>query len=583
MPPYKHLDRYRQIVGVLAEEGLDSVLDVTGLRRFQPVGHRLRPDRSSPEPFGVRLRHTLERLGPTFVKLGQVASTRPDLISEDVIQELRRLQDDVTPFPDPIARKLIETELGAPIDDLFVDFEPATFASASLGQVYAAMVAFEAADDDPDPAEPPHGDEEDPDCPPQAPASRLRVYPVVVKVQRPDAAKSVDTDLDILVTQARFVAAHSEIGERYDVTEIATEFADAVRGELDYLGEAQNAERLARMFKHDDTVAFPRVYWEYTTVRVLTLERIIGIPFNRPDLLDEAGMNRPQLAQRGIYCYLEQIFEHGFYHADPHPGNLFALPDGRVGFTDFGRCGTISKVGRDQLADLFMAIIDDDSGLAVDTLLNAAGNPGDIDVAELEREVSRLITKYYNKSLQEIRMGDLINEVLDLVRTHHLALSSELAMLLTTLVVLEGLGRMLDPQFDFVAVTAPVARKITGARLSPQAMSRTLTQSLRRIALIGKEIPESLTRLLRRAGQGEFRIAVHPTGFDPIMKRFEEATNRVAFALVVSAFVVGLSVLLSRTALPDGFVWLARIAWAAALGVGSWFFISILAARHRGK
>ncbi len=181
-------------------------------------------------------------------------------------------------------------------------------------------------------------------------------------------------------------------------------------------------------------MAFPKVYWEYTTTRVLTLERIIGIPFNRPDLLDQAGMNRPQLAKRGIYCYLEQIFVHGFYHADPHPGNLFALADGRVGFTDFGRCGTISKVGRDQLADLFMAIIDDDSGLAVDTLLNAAGNPGDIDVAELEREVSRLITKYYNKSLQEIRMGDLINEVLDLVRNHHLVLSSELAMLLTTLV-----------------------------------------------------------------------------------------------------------------------------------------------------
>ena len=294
-------------------------------------------------------------------------------------------------------------------------------------------------------------------------------------------------------------------------------------------------------------------------------------------------MDRPQLAKRGIYCYLEQIFEHGFYHADPHPGNLFALADGRVGFTDFGRCGTISKVGRDQLADLFMAIIDDDSGLAVDTLLNAAGNPGDIDVAELEREVSRLITKYYNKSLQEIRMGDLINEVLDLVRNHHLVLSSELAMLLTTLVVLEGLGRMLDPEFDFVAVTAPVARKITSARLSPQALARTAAQSMRRLAQMSTDIPESLTRLLRRAGQGEFRVAMHPTGMEPIMKRLEEVANRLAFALVVSAFVVGLSVLLARTELPDGFVWVARVAWAAAVGVGSWFFISALLARYRHK
>jgi ubiquinone biosynthesis protein len=583
MPPYKHLDRYRQIVGVLADEGLDSVLDVTGLRHFQPVSHRLRPERSSPEPFGVRLRHTLERLGPTFVKLGQVASTRPDLIPEDIVAELRKLQDDVAPFADSIAHSLIESELGAPIDELFVDFEPTAFAAASLGQVYGAMVAVEVSDAGQAGRGSVEAIEDDAEPEPASSHSRLAVHPVVVKVQRPDAAASVDTDLDILVTQARFVASHSEIGDRYDVTEIAGEFADAVRGELDYLSEAQNAERLGRMFADDDTVAFPRVYWEYTTTRVLTLERIVGVPFNRPDLLDEAGMNRPQLAQRGIYCYLEQIFEHGFYHADPHPGNLFALPDGRVGFTDFGRCGTISKVGRDQLADLFMAIIDDDSALAVDTLLNAAGNPGDIDVAELEREVSRLITKYYNKSLQDIRMGDLINEVLDLVRNHNLVLSSELALLLTTLVVLEGLGRLLDPKFDFVAVTAPVARRITSARLSPQAVSRTLTQSLRRIAQMGKDIPESLTRLLRRAGQGEFRVAVHPTGFDPIMKRFEEATNRVAFALVVSAFVIGLSILLSRTALPDGFVWVARIAWAAAVGVGSWFFISSLMARYRRK
>jgi ubiquinone biosynthesis protein len=337
------------------------------------------------------------------------------------------------------------------------------------------------------------------------------------------------------------------------------------------------------MFAEDDTVAFPRVHWEYTTGRVLTLDRIAGIPFNRSDELDAAEADRPELAKRGIYCYLEQIFVHGFYHADPHPGNLFALPDGRVGFTDFGRCGTISKVGRDQLADLFMAIVDDDSGLAVDTLVTAAGNPGDIDVPELEREVSRLITKYYNKSLNEIRIGDLISEVLDLVRDHHLALNSELAMLLATLVVLEGLGRLLDPAFDFVSVTAPFARKITNERFSPQSVSRSLTQSLRRVLALGQDIPESLVRVLRRAGQGEFRVAVHPIGFDPIVKRFEEATNRLAFALVVAAFVVGLSLLLSRTVLPDWFVWVARIFWAGAVGVGTWYFVSIVAGRFNRK
>jgi len=552
MPPYKHLDRYRKIVGVLVEEGLDNTLDTVGLRRFAPVRSRIHGERrSKPEPVPVRLRYTLERLGPTFVKLGQVASTRPDIIPDDFIVELRKLQDEVAPFPDAEAHALIEAELGAPIAELFETFDDTLLAAASLGQVYAATLA---------------GGE-----------------PVVIKVQRPNVQQQVDTDLDILLTQARFVATHSEFGERYDVLEITSEFAGAVRGELDYLAEAANAERLRSAFEDDDTVAFPRVYWEFTTNRVLALERFEGIPMNRPELLDEAGMDRAELAKRGIYAYLEQIFVQGFYHADPHPGNLFALPDGRVAFTDFGRIGTVSKVGRDQLADLFVAIVDDDVALAVDTLFAAAGSPGDIDLAELEREVSRLITKYYNKSLQEIRIGELIGEVLGLVRDHHLMLSSELAMLLTTLVVLEGLGRLLDPEFDFVAVTAPFARRITNERMAPKAVSASLTRSARRLLRIANEMPESFSRLLKRAGQGEFRVVVQPTGLDPIMKRAEEAVNRLAFAVVVAAFVIGLSMLLSGSDIPEWFLWVARLALAGALVVGSWFFISIFMSRIKKR
>jgi len=551
MPPHKHLARYRQIVGVLLEEGLDNAIDVTGLRRFAPPSARLRFDRNNPEAFGTRLRHTLERLGPAFVKLGQAASTRPDLFPEDVIVELRRLQDDVAPFPDDVALGLIESELGAPIGELFETFDTTLVAAASLGQCYGATLADGRS--------------------------------VIVKVQRPLAEETVDTDLDILLTQARFVAQHSELGERYDVVAITEEFASAVRGELDYLAEAANAERLRSAFMDDETVAFPAVCWEYTTRRVLTLERLDGIPINRTDLLDEAEMDRTELARRGIFCYLEQIFSHGFYHADPHPGNLFAMPDGRIGFTDFGRVGTVSQIGRDQLADLFTAIVDDDPGLAVDTLVSAVDSPGEIDVGELEREVSRLITKYYNKSLNQVRIGEMITEVMNLIRSHHLLMNSELALLLTTLVVLEGLGRMLDPGFDFVEVTAPFTRRITNDRLSPSAIAKTLTQRLRRSARRLSEVPDSLMRFLHRAGNGEFRMAVHPTGFDPLMRRFEEATNRVAFALVVSAFVIGLSMLLANTPLPEWFVWVARIFWAAALGVGSWFFLSAFATRWRRK
>lgn len=550
MPPYKHLQRYREIVGVLADEGFDNVLDVLGLRRFSPLGRVIAP-RKGREPVAVRLRHTLERLGPTAVKIGQAASTRSDIFPEAIITELRRLQDDVAPFADADAFTVIEAELGAPLGELFTQFDTTPIAAASIGQVYGATLPDGSA--------------------------------VIVKVQRPHVRDVVETDLDILTTQARFAAGNTEIGDRYDVAVITDEFAQAVRDELDYITEGRNADRLGQMFAEDASVAFPKVYWEYTTSRVLTLERFEGIAFNRPDLLDEAGMDRKQLAQAGIYCYLDQIFTHGFFHADPHPGNLFALPDGRVAFTDFGRVGTVSKIGRDQLADLFIAIVDDDVTLAVDTLLAAAGHPGDIDVAELDREVSRLITKYTNKSLAEVEIGVMISEVLALVRNHHLMLNSELAILLATLAVLEGLGTLLNPDFDFVEVTAPFARNIINERMRPEAFARSVTQSLRRVSNLVSEIPEALVRLVRRAGQGEFRVTVRPTDFEPLISRFEEATNRLSFALVVSSFVVGLSILLSRTTLPEWFVWVARFALATALGVGSWFFLAAISARLRRR
>lgn len=550
MPPRKHVERYRQIVGILVDEGFESALDVTGLRRFAPVRSRFHRE-EGPDTMPVRIRRTLERLGPTFVKVGQAASTRSDIIPEDIVRELRKLQDEVAPFSFEQVRKTIVEELGDEPAKVFATFEETPIAAASIGQVHAATLEDGTK--------------------------------VVVKVQRPGVIGIVNTDLDILLTQARFVRDHTEVGEHYDTEELARGFAEAVSGELDYIGEGQRCERLARMFEDDDTVVFPRVHWEYTTQRVLTLEHLEGIPFNRPDEIDAAGLQRPQLAARGIYCYLDQIFTHGYFHADPHPGNLFALPDGRVGFTDFGRVGSISQIGRDQLADLFLAIIDNDVQMAVDTLVEAAGTPGDLDVAELEMEVSRLINKYYNRSLREVHIGELISEVLNLVRQHHLMMSSELALLLTTLAVLEGLGTQLDPNFDFVAVTAPFARKMTDARMEPRAFLRTLMRSFRRSGKMMVDLPESLSRFLKRAGQGEFRMTVRPTGMDPFMTRLEEVANRLAFALVVSAFVVGLSMLLQNTELPLGFIWVARVALLGAVIVGSWFFISAIIAHYRRR
>lgn len=548
MPPRKHLHRYREIVGVLADEGLDSVLELGGLRGFAPVRVIVR-GREDGSSVPVRIRRTLERLGPTFVKLGQAASTRSDIIPDNIVVELQKLQDRVEPFGYDDVKSIIEAELGEPVEGLFASFEREPMASASIGQVHGATL--------------PDGTR------------------VAVKVQRPGVREQVETDLDIVMTQARTVATQQDPDNRYDVVDIADEFASALHDELDYLAEARNAERLGELFADDETVAFPRVFWEWTTSRVLTLDRFEGIPLNRLDELDAAGIDRSQVANAGIVCYLTQIFTHGFYHADPHPGNLFVLPDGRIAFTDFGRVGTISQVGRDQLSDLLLAIVDNDTDLAVDMLVEAAGSPGDIDVALLQRDVSHLLARYTNRPLHEIRMRDLVRQIFSLVRDHHLVMSSELALLFATLAVLEGLGTQLDPQFDFVDAVAPFARDMAARRIDPRVLAHAVTVAFRRGGKVLMELPDALLRVMKRAGQGELRMTVRPTGLEPLLMRFERSVNRMSFALVVAAFLVALGLLLQNTEKPDWFLWVARFMMAGGFVVGSWFFISIFVAHYR--
>lgn len=540
----KHAVRYRQIVGVLIDEGLESVIDVVGLTRFATVRARMRRRGDVPEPVAVRVRRTLERLGPTAVKMGQAFSTRPDLLSVAITNELRKLQDEVDPLPFEELRPVIEGELGAPVDELFAEFDREPLASASIGQVHAATLHDGTR--------------------------------VITKIQRPGVREQVEVDLDIMLTQARFLGERSEIGDRYDVIAITEEMTRAVRGELDYIEEAGNAERLAWAFRDDETVAFPKVFWEYTTARVLTLERFDGVRMNHPELLDEAGLDRKLLARRGIECYLRQIFELGFFHADPHPGNLFGLPDNRVGFTDFGRVGYLSDAVREELSDLLLAIVENDPKLAVDVMLGVSTHADKVDVPAVQREIARLITKYYNKALKDVRVQELLQDILGLAYAYQLGMPSELAVLLATLAVLEGVGSELDPDFDFVRATRPFALSIVNARMEPSRVVASVWRNLRYMAKLAADMPEALSRLVTRVGDGDLRVTVRPSGFEPLLARFEEAVNRLAFALIVAAFVIGLSSIISRYTMPTWFVVLAGFTLLGSVGVGTWFFLSAI-------
>ncbi len=553
MPVISRNQRYRRIVTVLIDEGFGTILDQVGLRaswisnlrRDKGTG----PDQNlTPEE---RVRRTMERLGPTFAKIGQLLSVRRDIIPGPLADELTKLQDEMEPFSFAEARDQIEAELGAPLLELFAEFAEEPAAAASIGQVHMAVLHDGT--------------------------------PVAVKVQRPGIRDVIEADLDILRTQARRIHGRTDLGRRYDVVALVDEFARVLHEECDYLHEAENAERLATDFAEDPTVYFPRVSWDLTTSTVLTLERIDGIPFNKPERLDEAAVDRTEIARRGISCYYEQIFIHGFYHADPHPGNLFAMADGRVAFTDFGRAGYLSEEAKGHVADLLVAIIEQDGEAAGDVLLEVSRSTADVDAIGLKRDVTKLIAKYYDLRLNEVDTRQLVFEIMSLIGRRGLTLEAEFALLLTTLATIQALGTAIDPEFHFVESVTPFARRIIEEQAQPTTIAKGLFTTFRRSLKAIQKLPDHANRALKRVADGDLRVTVRPGGFDPLMARVEQAIDRLAFALVVSAFVLGFSWLLAPTDLPWWLEAIAGFALVCAAGVGVWFFLSIMLRRWRQR
>jgi len=316
---------------------------------------------------------------------------------------------------------------------------------------------------------------------------------------------------------------------------------------------------------------------------VLTLERIEGVPFNKPDRLDSEGVNRQEIARRGITCYYEQIFIHGFYHADPHPGNLFAMPDGRVAFTDFGRAGHLTEEAKAHVADLLVAIIEQDGELAGDVLLEVSRSTADVDAIGLKRDVGKLINKYYDLRLHEVDTRELVVEVMSLIGKRGLTLEAEFALLLTTLATIQALGTAIDPDFHFVESVSPFARRIIEEQSQPTTIAKGFFATFRRSLKAVQRLPDHANRALKRIADGDLRMTVRPGGFDPLMARVEQAVDRLAFALVVSSFVLGFSWLLAPTDLPWWLQAIAAFALVCAAGVGVWFFLSILFRRWRHR
>jgi ubiquinone biosynthesis protein len=480
----------------------------------------------------------MEELGTTFIKLGQLLSTRPDLLPPEYLNEFAKLQDAAPPIAPAVARERIEAELGQPLEKLFASFTAEPLAAASIGQAHAATL-FDGAE-------------------------------VVVKVRRPGAVEQVEEDLEILHNLAVAASRHWDFAARYDLPGLVQEFVQTLRAELDYLCEGRNAERFAANFAGDPTVHIPRICWETTSSRVLTLERVRGTKISDAAALDAAGIDRHALARSGTEVILKMVFEDGFFHADLHPGNLFIEADGRFGLIDFGMVGALDETLQERLARLVYALSRQDYDELAAVLLELGVSQQRVDQRILRHDLERLIQPYYGHPLGEIKLGALLDQAFAIMRRHNLRLPPNLALLIKTIIVTEGLGLRLDPSFRLTTVLAPYAERLMLRQYAPPRVLKKLGQAGLDLARLGVEIPQQLRQLLGELERGGLEFGLRPESFEPLLRRLESLANRIVLGILASAFIIGLAVLLSVYH-PPGWE-----HWAGAMFAVGFFFATLL-------
>ncbi|HQR32555.1 MAG TPA: AarF/UbiB family protein [Blastocatellia bacterium] len=537
-----HLSRYRQIAETLAKHGFGFLLSLLGLDRFLPI-HResfgeTSNNQSLTPPQHIRL--AMEELGPAFIKLGQLLSTRPDLLPPEYLLELAKLQDDAPPFDTDLAIEVIESELNQSVKEVFANFDRQPLAAASIGQVHAARL-LDGSD-------------------------------VIVKVRRPNVVEQIEEDLEILHNLAAAANRRWEFAKRYDLLGLMQEFALTLRAELDYIREGQNADRFAANFAADKTVHIPRVYWETTTSRILTQERIVGVKVSELHALNEFGVANNELAQRGTQAILKMVFEDGFFHADLHPGNFFVEPNGRFGLVDFGMVGVVDEQTQDYLANLILGLSRQDYDRLTDAVLELEVVKHRVDRNELRRDLEHLIKPYFGLTLGQVKLAPLFNETFSVIRRHKLHIPPHLALLIKTIIIAEGIGTRLDPDFHLTEVIAPYADQMMIRLFSPRRLAKKLGQASLDVARLGVEIPQQLRHILNEIDRGGFEVGMKPGTFEPLIDRLERLTNRIVLGVIASAFIVGLAILLSVFR-PSGWE-----HWAGRMFAIGFFFAVLLGA-----
>lgn len=461
----------------------------------------------------VRFRHALEELGPTFIKLGQVLATRVDLFSPHWIAELEKLQSNAPalPFVEMLPQMRLALE-GRDPHEVFDNLNTTPRAAASIAQVYEANLKDGT--------------------------------PVIIKVRRPGIEDKIEADLRIMAHIARLVEAEFPETRRYQPRQVVQQFAKSMRRELDLAAEARNIQRFGEKFADDDTVSIPRVYWDYIGQTMNVQERIEGIPGNKISQATAAGLDLRILADRGANVVLRMILIHGHFHADPHPGNVFYLPGNRIALVDFGMTGMLTHDRRNQIADLLISIISKDELALLDVLLEWTGDSV-VNEGKLASDVIEFIFNYSSVHLKDISFGNLLNELMAMIREHHLVMPSDLTLLFKTLITLEGLGRQLDPEFDMGDHTAPFVKEVLRLRYSPDAIMKRGVHNIKDIASILTGLPRDLAKFFKELRRGRVRLDIDVKRLDHFGQQLDRTTNRLTLGIMTASLVIGSSIVMT--------------------------------------
>lgn len=541
----RYLGRYREILKILIKYGFAQVLDQLRLfglwEKIFLRGRKM--DEAMPRKVEARLRMALTELGPAFVKLGQLLSTRPDLLPRSFTEELSRLQDRVPPFPSEQAQAILAAELGAEPGTRFARFDDEPLAAASIGQVHRALQ---------------HSGEE-----------------VVIKIKRPGVDEAVKRDLAILGELAQFIDHNTSLGPIYHFAPVAEELKQILLRELDYNNEARNAQRFRHNFSNETDVYMPRVFWENTTRNVLTLEYREGITLNSYLLEPPVDPPPQKVAEILADAFFKQVFVDGFFHGDPHPGNIAVLPGGRLFFMDFGSAGFISETMRGKFVVIVRALQGADTAGVVDELLDFAFVPPVINRMELIRDIDELQEQYFEVPLQSIVISEAIHQLMQIAMKHSLRLPHEFLLLAKATMLLEGTITRLDPQFNLAAAAKKYAPVLQGRQLKLGV--RRLRGTLRGYRRLLEVFPEHTVELLRTAAAGELKLKLVLPQLDGVMKTVKHMGNRLGFSIILA----GLILALSQNIKFGSIAWLERvplgeIVLIGAVLTGLWWIFAVI-------